>query len=138
MDGESVFQPVSRKDETITDLLGKITTDSATLVREEVHLARQEMTERLRSVKAGALTAGVGAFLAAVAFLTIWAALMIWLCSFWPVYPVLVIAGVVLGALGAAVIFSGVKLLRNSAADPVGTVEALQGRECTDGNQRIV
>ena len=118
--------------------MGKITSDSATLVREEVHLAKQEMTERFRSLEAGAITAGVGAFLGPVAFLTIWAALMIWLCSFWPVHPVLVIAGVVLGVLGALVIFSGVKLLRKTTAEPVRTVEALQGREGTDGNKRIV
>jgi uncharacterized membrane protein YqjE len=138
MDGETAFRPEPRRDESITDLLGKLTTDSATLIRDEVQLAKQEMVERALALAAGSVTAGIGAFLAAVAFMTVWVALMLWLFSFWPVLPVLVISGAVLGVLGAVVIFSGINLLRQSIAEPVRTVEALQGREGTDGNKRNV
>lgn len=138
MDGENTIRPALKKDESITDLLGKIASGSATLVREEVQLARQEMRERFQALTAGAVTTAVGAVLGSVAFLTLWSALLVWMCFFWPAPAVMAVAGTALGLVGAAVIFAGVRLLQKTTAEPVKTVEALEGREGTDGNQRVV
>ncbi len=125
-------------EESITDLLAKIASGSATLVREELQLARQEMRERFQALTAGAVTTAIGAVLGSVAFLTLWCALIVWLCFFWPAPNVLAIAGAALGLVGAAVILAGSRLLQKTAAEPVKTVAALEGREGTDGNQRVV
>ena len=60
MDGENTIRPIFKKDESITDLLGKIASGSATLVREELQLARQEMRERFQALTAGAVTTAIG------------------------------------------------------------------------------
>lgn len=138
MDGENTIRPIFKKDESITDLLGKIASGSAALVREELQLARQELRERLQALTAGAVTTAIGAVLGSVAFLTLWSALLVWLCLFWPAPDVLAIAGAALGLVGAAVIFAGLRLLQKTTAEPVRTVEAIEGREGTDGNQRVV
>lgn len=138
MDGENTIRPIFKKDESITDLLGKITADSAALVREEVQLAKQEVRERFQALTAGAVTAAIGAVLGSVAFLTLWSALLVWLCFFWPAHAVMAVAGATLGLVGATVIFIGLRLLQKTTAKPVRTVEALEGREGTDGNQRVV
>jgi hypothetical protein len=138
MDGENTIRPVFKKDESITDLLGKITSGSATLVREEVQLARQEMREGFQALTAGAVTTAIGAVLGSVAFLTLWSAFLVWLCLFWPAPVVMAVAGAALGLMGAAVIFTGLRLLQKTTAESVRTVAALEGREGTDGNQRVV
>ena len=138
MDGENTIRPIFKKDESITDLLGKIASGSATLVREEVQLARQEVRERFQALTAGAVTTAMGAVLGSVAFLTLWSAFLVWLCFFWPAHAVMAIAGAALGLVGAAVIFAGIRLLQKTTAESVRTVEALEGRAGTDGNQRVV
>jgi uncharacterized membrane protein YqjE len=58
-------------------LLSKLATSSAGLVRDEIDLAKQEITEKIKSLRSGAVAAILGALLGLIALLTLDAAFVI-------------------------------------------------------------
>jgi len=63
--------------ETFGDLLSRLATASAGLVRDEIELARQELREKAKSLQAGVILAAIAAVLGIIALFTLDAALVI-------------------------------------------------------------
>lgn len=129
MDKKTVMQNPDIRDQSITELLGQLTSDLATLVGEQLALAKQEFREKMQALRNGTIIIAIGAGFGIVAFMTLWAAFIIWLTSY---YLAPEIAAVVTGSglilFAAIIVFIGIKFLRKATAEPIKTVEELQGR----------
>src|SRR6185295_7305853 len=60
--------------ESFGELLGELANNSAALVRDEIELAKQEMTEKVSGLRSGVVTLAVGGLIGFVALLTLTAA----------------------------------------------------------------
>lgn len=111
---------------SVGDLLGKVTTDLSTLMRQEVELAKVEIKEEAtKAGKASGMLAGAGAvgYLVLV-FLAL--ALMFALDSVMPTGWAALITAVVLGAIAGVLFVLGRKKLKQVNPKPEQTVETLK------------
>lgn len=111
---------------SVGDLLGKVTTDLSTLMRQEVELAKVEIKEEAtKAGKASGMLAGAGAvgYLVLV-FLAL--ALMFALDSVMPTGWAALITAVVLGAIAGVLFVMGKKRLALVNPKPEQTVETLK------------
>src|SRR5260370_162010 len=80
--------------ESFGELLGQLANNSAALVRDEIELAKQEMSEKVGVLRSGLLVVAVGALTGLVAILTLTAAAVIGLATLvGPGYSALIIGG---------------------------------------------
>jgi uncharacterized membrane protein YqjE len=63
--------------ESFGDLLSRLATESAGLVRDEIDLAKQELREKTKSLRSGAMIAVIGAIVGIIALLTLDAAAVV-------------------------------------------------------------
>ena len=68
--------------ESFGELLGQLANNSAALVRDEIELARQEITEKVIVLRSGITIAAIGLVIGLVAVLTLTAAAVIGLAHF--------------------------------------------------------
>lgn len=121
--------PVERASEpSIAQLLGGIVEDAQLLVRREVDLARQEVSNELNKVKQGATSLGIGAGLAAVAGIMLTLMIVYVLhevagLSLWISY---LIVGVVLGGAGAVLLMTGINRMKQVDPVPRETIETVK------------
>jgi uncharacterized membrane protein YqjE len=111
---------------SVGDLLGKVTTDLSTLLRQEVDLAKVEIKEEAtKAGKASGMLAGAGAvgYLVLV-FLSL--ALMFALDAAMPIGWAALITAVVLGIVAAVLFVLGRKRLQQVNPKPEQTVETLK------------
>lgn len=124
---ETEFRPASREREGITDLLRELATESASLVRQEVGLARLEMKETATAFAKDAVRLGIAAGLAMAGGLALTA------------FLILVVGNLLNGAywagaliIGALLLLIGGLMARSAVADmkkidvkPEETIESL-------------
>ncbi|HEV7657467.1 MAG TPA: phage holin family protein [Mycobacteriales bacterium] len=111
---------------SVGDLLGKVTTDLSTLMRQEVELAKVEIKEEAtKAGKASGMLAGAGAvgYLVLV-FLAL--TLMFALDAVMPIGWAALITAVVLGAVAAVLFVVGRKQLQQLNPKPEQTIETLK------------
>ncbi len=114
------------ENESVGDLLGRVTTDLSTLMRQEVELAKVELKEEAtKAGKAGGMLAGAGAvgYLVLV-FLAL--ALMFALDAVMPTGWAALITAAVLGIIAAVLFSIGRKKLKQVNPKPEQTVETLK------------
>lgn len=118
---------------SVADLLRELRDEGATLLRQEVALAKAEMTEKLMSWRRGAIALGIGAALLVAALLPLVETLVrgltvllegavgvetaVWLAP--------LIVAVVLGGIGYAVLRSGTRTLSEEGVVPERTLDSL-------------
>ncbi len=113
---------------SIAQLLGGIVEDAQLLVRREVDLAKQEVTNELNKVKQGATSLGIGAGLAAVSGIMLTLMIVYLLhevagLSLWLSY---LIVGVVLGGVGAVLLMTGINRMKQVDPMPRETIETVK------------
>lgn len=114
------------ENQSVGDLLGKVTTDLSTLMRQEVELAKVEIKEEAtKAGKASGMLAGAGAvgYLVLV-FLAL--ALMFALDAVMPTGWAALITAVVLGVIAGILFVLGKKKLQQVNPKPEQTVETLK------------
>ena len=112
--------------ESYGELLSQLANHSATLVRDEFSLAKQEVRESLRSLAAGATKLAIGALVGSIALITLTAAAVIGLAHYMNVgYAALIIGGA-LAVVGAGVAFAGMNRLKRTNLRPEQTIETLE------------
>jgi len=115
---------ISRK--SIGELLGQLANNSAALVRDEISLARQEMTEKVKSFRSGVVTIAIGAVVSLIAVLTLTAAAVIGLAHLMDAGYAALIVGGVLAIIGGIIAFSGMNRLKETSLKPEQTIETLE------------
>lgn len=116
----------SPEDKSVPQLLSELARDTAALVRDEVRLARAELSEKVPQAGAGAayLAAGGGVAFAGLLFLLAAAAIALanvvapWLSA--------LIVGLVVVVIGAALLAKGRSNIRSTNLVPERTVRSVQ------------
>jgi drug/metabolite transporter (DMT)-like permease len=112
--------------ESIGELLGQLANNSAALVRDELTLARQEMSEKVNSYRSGAVTVVIGAMLSWIAILTLTAAAVIGLAHVMDAGYAALIVGGVLALVGGSIAMTGIKRLKATSLKPEQTIKTLE------------
>ena len=115
-----------RDRESIGELLGHLANNSAALVRDELTLAKREMSEKLDSFKDGVIVLAIGAVVGLMALLTLCAAVVIGLAQWVGAWQSALIIGGLL-AVGAGVLaLVGIGRLKRTSLKPEQTIETLE------------
>ena len=114
------------EDKSLGELFADLTRESSQLVRQEVALAKAEMSQKAAAVGKDAGFIAAGGFLAYAAFLTLIAAAVIGLGHLVGYAVSALIVTVVLGGVGAALAMTGLKGLKKVDPLPKQTIETLK------------
>lgn len=116
-----------RDDRSLGELFGDLVGQMGTLVRKEIELARTEMTDRASAAGRDAAMVGLGGALAYAGLLVILAAVVLGLieAGLDPWIAALLV-GVIVAAVGGALIARGRSSLARADLAPKRTIETLQ------------
>lgn len=120
------FKPTVQE-RSIGELFGKLTEDMSLLMRQEVALAKAEMSEKVSRATGDLVAVGAGALVALVGGLAVVAAVILVLVAI-GITPWLsaLIVGVVMGLVGYVMLQRGLKQLRQVDPAPRRTMETLK------------
>jgi hypothetical protein len=116
----------NQRRESLTDLIGDLASQSAGLVRDEVALAKQEISEKLVSLRSGVITLGFGASLAMSAFLVLCAAAVAGLAEYLKVWQAALIVGGLLALIAGILVSMGISRLTQTSLKPKQTIKTLE------------
>jgi hypothetical protein len=119
----------AHRDRSFVDLLGDISHGLLSLVRDEMELAKTEMTQKAERTGKDLAYIGVGAAVCFVGFMALVAALAAGLALFMPLWLSCLIVGVVVGAVGFFLLRNGLKRLEKEDMVPRETLETLKEQE---------
>lgn len=123
------LDPVKLREErqhSLGELFKELASDTGTLVRKEVELAKTEMAGKAKvAAKDGAMIAGGGVLAYYASFLLL-AALVLALGTIMPLWASALIVGVVLAASAGVLAFIGVKKLKKVDPAPRETIRTLK------------
>ena len=115
-----------REDRSIGELFSALANQTSTLVREEVNLARTEMTQKAASLGKDAGMIGAGAVLALGAYLALVAALIVILDIWLPLWAAALIVAVLLAGIGFVLIQQGLNAIKRVNLAPRETIATLK------------
>jgi hypothetical protein len=116
----------AQQGDSLTDLIGDLANQSAGLVRDEVALAKQEISEKLLSLRSAVLVIGLGAFVALVATLALVAAAIAGLAEFMELWKAALLVGGGLTLIAAIVVAVGLGHLKRVNLKPEVTIKSLE------------
>jgi hypothetical protein len=125
---ETVGSGAERK--SFGELLSRLSSDSAALLRDEMELAKQEMREKLRTFQTGLVSIVIGAIVLQIALTALSTSAIIKLAdSVGPAASALII-GAGLFLTGGIIALTGFRKLKNTNLKPEKTVQTLkEGKE---------
>ena len=116
-----------KDDRSLGELLGDLARESGVLVRQEIALARVEMSEKASAVGKDLGYLAVWGLIAYAGFLALVAAIIIGLAAVGlPWWLSALIVGLVVAGIGYVLVQKGLTALRNEDLGPKHTVESLQ------------
>ena len=120
--------PELRQERSVAELFGQLSQDMTMLVRQEVQLARAEMSEKLSRLTANMVSVIAGGFVAYVGALALVAALILALNDLAGISPWVsaLIVGAVLAIAGYAMLRRGLGELKRVDLAPRRTVENIK------------
>jgi hypothetical protein len=116
----------SLENRPLGDLFGDLATDMSNLVRQEVNLAKVEITQKAKYVGRNVGYLVIGGAVAYAALLAIIAAIIILLAKVVPDWGSALIVGVVVGGIGWLLIGKAMMALQKADLTPRETVETLK------------
>jgi len=116
----------SMENRPLGDLFGDLATDMGNLVRQEVTLAKVEITQKAKYVGRNVGYLVIGGAVAYAALLAIIAALIMLLAKVVPDWGAALIVGAVVGGIGWLLIGKAMTALQQADLTPRGTVETLK------------
>lgn len=117
-----------QQERSIGELFGQLTQDMTLLVRQEIQLARTEMSEKISRVTANLLSVGAGGFVAYLGGLALVGALILAIRDLADISLAWssLIVGAVLAIIGYVMLQRGLKELKRVDLAPRRTVETLK------------
>jgi len=119
------MQP-QRDERSIGELFAELARETSTLVRQEVQLAKTEMTQKVTSAGKDAGLIGAGGALAYAGLLAVLAAVIIGLGQLIPMWLSALIVGVVVIGIGYMLVQQGLNALKRIDPTPRQTMETLK------------
>ena len=118
--------PASLPRESFGELLGQLANNSAALVRDEIQLAKQELSEKASELGSGIFTLAVGSLIGLVAILALTAAAIIGLARYvGPGYSALIVGGA-LAVIGSVIAGVGLAHIKRTSLKPTQTIKTLE------------
>jgi uncharacterized membrane protein YqjE len=117
-----------QQERSIGELFGQLTQDMTLLVRQEVQLARTEMTEKLSRLTTNLISVGAGGFVAYLGGLALMAALILAirdLANISLAWSALIV-GAILAIVGYVMLQKGMKELKGADLAPRRSVENIK------------
>jgi hypothetical protein len=127
MDPEGHDAQPALRDQSISELVKDLATETSTLVRQEIDLAKAEMTDRGKRAGKGVGMLAAGAVVALLAFGALTAGLIAALDLAMPTWLAALIVTVVYGAIAAVLVQIGRKKVQEAAPPvPEETIESVK------------
>ena len=119
------MQPM-KQERSLGELFSELAGETSTLVRQEVALAKAELTQKAAYVGRNVGLLVVGGAVLFAAFLAVMAAAVIGLSNAMPSWAAALVVGVVVGIVGGALVFKAAYALKETDVTPRQTVETLK------------
>lgn len=115
-----------RDEPSLGELFARLANDTSHLVKQEVALARTEITQKAQSMGRDAGMLGAGGAIAYAGFLTLLGALVIILDLFMPLWLAALIVGLLVVGVGYLLIQRGLSGLKRANLVPQQTIQTLK------------
>jgi len=115
-----------RDERSLGELFAELARETSTLVRQEVALAKTEVTQKASLVGRDVGRIGVGGAIAYAGLLALIGAVILILGLFLPLWLSALIVGLVVAGIGYALIQQGVSALKRAELTPRQTIETLK------------
>lgn len=115
-----------REERSLGDLFAELANETGTLVRQEIQLARTEITQKATSAGKDVGMIGAGGALAYAGLLAIIAAVIIGLGQLIPMWLSALIVGLVVVGIGYVLVQRGLSALKRIDPTPQQTIESLK------------
>jgi O-antigen ligase len=112
--------------ESIGHLITDLANQSAGLVRDEVALAKQEVSEKLLSLRSGVIMIALGAFVGLIAALALCAAAIVGLAEYLEPWLAALVVGGVLAVIAGIIGFTGLGQVKRVNLKPEVTIQTLE------------
>ena len=116
----------SGEDQTLGDLFGKLASDTSNLVRQEVTLAKVELTQSARQTGRNVANLIIGGAIAYAALLTIVASAIMLLGRVLPGWSAALLVGLLIAGIAWLLVSKALAALRDTDITPRNTVETLK------------
>jgi hypothetical protein len=116
----------AQQGDSLTDLIGDLANQSAGLVRDEVALAKQEISEKLLSLRSAVMVIAFGAFVGLIATLALVAAGIAGLAEHMELWKAALLVGGGLTLIAAIVVSVGLGHLKRVHLKPEVTIKSLE------------
>jgi uncharacterized membrane protein YqjE len=116
----------AKDDRSLGELFADLSRETTTLVRQEVELAKTEMTQKASRVLKNVGFLAIGGAVAYAGFLAIIAAVIILLAAILPWWLSALLVGIVIAAIGGFLIWKGLDALKKEDLVPRETLESLK------------
>jgi uncharacterized membrane protein YqjE len=120
---------------SLGELFSELASQTGTLVRQEVQLAKTEMADKAKSLGRDAAFMGAGGVLAHVGLLALTAALVIGLGNVMPLWLSALVVGLVAVGGGYALFQTGLSAIKRVDLTPHETIETLKEDQAWARNQ---
>ncbi|MFN7945412.1 MAG: phage holin family protein [Blastocatellia bacterium] len=118
--------PTAAHRESLGELISDLASQSSSLIRDEIALARQELREKVKTVQAALMIIALGAVTALVAVLALCAAVILALSEYLKPWQSALLTGGVLAVAAGIIIAVGLSHLRQTSLKPEQTIETLE------------
>lgn len=115
-----------RDDRSLGELIAELSRETVTLMRQEVQLAKTEMSQKASRVGKNVGFLVVGGVVAYTGLLAIVAAVIIALGNAIPLWLSALVVGLVIAAVGGLLVVKGANTLRQEDPTPQETIETLK------------
>ncbi|MDP9351198.1 MAG: phage holin family protein [Chloroflexota bacterium] len=116
----------SRDDRSLGELFAELTKETTTLVRQEVQLAKTEMSQKATEVSKDVGFLAAGGALAYAGLLAIIAGVVLALGEFIPLWVSALLVGLVVVGIGYYLVQKGLKALKQVSPAPEQTIQTLK------------
>ena len=121
-----------KQDRSIGELFGELASESSQLIRQEIALAKVELTETATSVGKNIGFLVLGGAVAYAALLTLLAAVVLLLADHMPSWAAALLVAVLVGIVAAVLVSKAIASLKKTDVTPRQTVQTFEGG-CTMG-----
>lgn len=115
-----------RDERSLGDLFAELSREVSTLVRQEVHLAKAEVSQKASQAGRNVAFVALGGFIAYAGFLALIAALILGLSEFMAGWLAALLVGLIICAVGYLLVQKGINELKRVNPVPRRTVESLK------------
>jgi len=121
----AITEPIAR-DRSVGELFGDLATETSTLVRQEVHLASRELSEKASQAGRYSVRIMVGGGLGLAALLTLVGAIVLIVAHVIPLWASALVVGAVIAPIAYIVVRNGIAAIKRADLRPTETIASLK------------